>query len=148
MRAGREPERLVLDPDTLGGFGTLRVPLHLWRALSRFAAWIEPALLTEWQLLMEDYAARQDRSLVPGVLAQALQSSARLLYARADAIQAWWQTGYVASGPVLVERFHVEAQSSLPVSAEASADVAAVFGGMRAKRGVIHGDTGIAEWDG
>ena len=87
LRAGREPEQLVLDPDTLGGFGTLRVPLHLWRALSRFAAWIEPALLTEWQLLMEDYAARQDRSLVPGMLARALRSSARLLHARAGAIQ-------------------------------------------------------------
>ena len=87
MRAGREPEQLVLDPDTLRGFGTLRVPLHLWRALSWFAAWIEPALLTEWRRLMEDYAARQDRTLDTGMLARALRSSARLLHARADAIQ-------------------------------------------------------------
>ena len=88
MRAGREPERLVLDPDFLRGFGTLHVSLYLWRELSRFAAWIEPVLLTEWQRLMEDYAARQDRALDPGVLARALQFSARLLHARADAIQA------------------------------------------------------------
>ena len=74
--------------------------------------------------------------------------SARLLHARADAIQAWWQSGYVTSGPVLADRFHVEARSSLPVIDGASPDVAAVFGGMQAKRGVIHGDTGVAEWDG
>ena len=182
-RASRAPDRLVLDPATLRSFGTLNVPLHLWRALSRFATWIEPALVTEWQRLMEDYAERQDRSLDPGALALAMRwddpkrdtqlvrgialdrlesgglrcvwtgrrltaerldidhclpwsawpcndlwnlmpcdrqvnqnskreklPSARLLIGRADAIQSWWQSGYVTLGPVSADRFYVEAR--------------------------------------
>ena len=54
----------------------------------------------------------------------------------------------MTAGPVLADRFHVEARSSLPVRAAASWDVAAVFSGMRAKRGVIHFEIALAEWDG
>jgi hypothetical protein len=39
------------------------VPRELWRALQRFAAWVEPALIAEWQRLMRAYAERQGRVL-------------------------------------------------------------------------------------
>ena len=54
----------------------------------------------------------------------------------------------MTAGPVLADRFHVEARCSLPVPDGPSQDVAAVFSGMRVKRGVIHFDIALAEWDG
>ena len=50
MRRGRVagPQRLLLDEAYLSGFGHLRLPQHLYTALQRFDAWIEPALLAEW----------------------------------------------------------------------------------------------------
>ncbi len=45
----------ALDGPFLGSFGRLFVPRHLWQAMSRYAAWIEPALLSEWTELMQGY---------------------------------------------------------------------------------------------
>ena len=58
-RAGRAPAVIVLDEDYLRRFGELLVPLHLWRALSRFDAWIEPAIVAEWIRMMQGYARSQ-----------------------------------------------------------------------------------------
>lgn len=44
-----------LDEDILRSFGDMLIPLHLWKALSRYDAWIEPALQGEWIRLMESY---------------------------------------------------------------------------------------------
>lgn len=63
---------VVLDAAFLAGFGVLEVPRELWRALGRFAAWVEPALVAEWMRLMRGYAARQGRTLEEGVLAAAM----------------------------------------------------------------------------
>ena len=63
---------LVLDEPTLMSFGTLSVPLHLWTALQRFDAWIEPALIAEWIRLMKGYAERQGRVLGESAVAQAM----------------------------------------------------------------------------
>ncbi|KAA2211225.1 HNH endonuclease domain-containing protein, partial [Teichococcus oryzae] len=71
-RAGAAPEALQLDAAYLASFGTLRVPLHLWRALQRFAAWVEPALVAEWVRLMGDYARRRGTTLDPGTAAAAM----------------------------------------------------------------------------
>jgi SAM-dependent methyltransferase len=62
-RVSRCPDALVLDAPYLFSFGSMQVPRDLWRALQRFAAWIEPALITEWQRLMRGYAERQGRVL-------------------------------------------------------------------------------------
>jgi SAM-dependent methyltransferase len=62
-RSSRCPETLVLNAECLFSFGTMHVPRDLWRALQRFAAWVEPALITEWQRLMRRYAERQGRVL-------------------------------------------------------------------------------------
>ena len=45
----------ALDGPFLRSFGRLLVPRHLWQAMSRYAAWIEPALLNEWTGLMQSY---------------------------------------------------------------------------------------------
>lgn len=52
----------TLDADFLGSFGRLLVPRHLWQAMSRYAAWIEPALLNGWTKLMKDYAGDARRT--------------------------------------------------------------------------------------
>ncbi|MBD0273279.1 MAG: class I SAM-dependent methyltransferase, partial [Acetobacteraceae bacterium] len=62
-RPGAAPDALLLDAAYLRGFGVMRVPAHLWRALRRFAAWVEPALVAEWVRLMGDYARKQGRAL-------------------------------------------------------------------------------------
>jgi hypothetical protein len=53
----------VLDARTPAGFGSMRVPRHVWRAMQRYSVWIEPALVAEWAKQMHDYAASQGRSL-------------------------------------------------------------------------------------
>lgn len=46
---------LSLNEQYLNGFGELRVPRNLWNAFSRYASWIEPALVSEWIRLMQSY---------------------------------------------------------------------------------------------
>ncbi len=70
--APRREGEIVLDAAFLAGFGVLEVPRELWRALGRFAAWVEPALVAEWLRLMRGYAARQGRTLDEGALAAAM----------------------------------------------------------------------------
>ena len=60
-RAPRARE-FTLDGLFLRGFGHLLVPRHLWQAMSRYATWIEPALLNEWTALMQSYEGDTRRS--------------------------------------------------------------------------------------
>jgi SAM-dependent methyltransferase len=71
-RSHRRPDPLVLDEAYLRSFGALQVPAHLWRALATHDAWIEPALISEWSRLIEDYAHRQGRTIDPGVIGRAM----------------------------------------------------------------------------
>ena len=75
-RAGRAPSSLVIDEAYLRRFGEMLVPVNLWRALSRFDAWIEPAIVAEWIRLMHGYALRQGRKLSEATIAQAMHWSA------------------------------------------------------------------------
>jgi hypothetical protein len=52
----------ALDGAFLRAFGQLRVPRHLWQAMSRYAAWIDPALLNEWTGLMQSYEGDRPRT--------------------------------------------------------------------------------------
>ena len=70
--APRVPEGIVLDAEFLTGFGTVEVPRDLWRALGRFAAWVEPALVAEWTRLMKGWAGRQGRALDEGAMCAAM----------------------------------------------------------------------------
>jgi SAM-dependent methyltransferase len=56
-QAARAPRisNFALDGPFLRSFGRLLVPRHLWQAMSRYATWIEPALLNEWTGLMQSY---------------------------------------------------------------------------------------------
>ena len=67
-RAPRILDEVVFDAEFLAGFGLMEVPRELWRALRRFAAWIEPTLVAEWQRLMRSHAVRQGRVLDEAVL--------------------------------------------------------------------------------
>ena len=70
---GRAGSEIVMDSDYLRSFGEIRVPVTLWRAMARFGAWIEPALVNEWGRMVETFAERQGREIDPGDLAQAMR---------------------------------------------------------------------------
>lgn len=44
-----------LDLDFFSKFGTFKVPRNMWDAMIRYACWIEPAIINEWQALMAGY---------------------------------------------------------------------------------------------
>ena len=64
-RGGRRlmPSDLRLDGNYFWSFGNLSVPLRLWRAMQRYAVWIEPALIEEWVRLSLEYGRSQDRMI-------------------------------------------------------------------------------------
>lgn len=65
-------DQVTLDADYLRSFGCMRVPRDLWRAMQRFAVWIEPSLIAEWARLMRGYADRQGRRLDEGRIGAAM----------------------------------------------------------------------------
>ncbi len=71
-RSAVPPAAMTLDAATLWSFGAMRVPRDLWRAMQRYAAWIEPALIAEWARLMHSYAASQGRLIDAGHVAAAM----------------------------------------------------------------------------
>ena len=56
-RPVRTGQAARLDDAFLWSFGTFSVPTHLWQAMSRYAPWIEPAVLNEWIEIMRGYTA-------------------------------------------------------------------------------------------
>ncbi len=68
-RGGRA---MRLDEPYLASFGTMRVPVHLWLAIQRFAAWIEPAIVAEWKRETRKYAHGQGRLLDESQLSSAM----------------------------------------------------------------------------
>ena len=57
---------------TLRASGRLKVPGHLWRALQRLGAWVEPVLVAEWARLVRGYGERMGRAVAPGTVEAAL----------------------------------------------------------------------------
>ena len=47
-----------IDEPFLWSFGSFFVPVHLWQAMSRYAPWIEPAVLSEWVEIMRSYEVK------------------------------------------------------------------------------------------
>lgn len=62
-------QAIRLDSETLASFGTYCIPTQLWDSMSRYACWLEPAIVHEWAQLMQRYDANYDL----GKLHQALQ---------------------------------------------------------------------------
>ena len=67
------PNDLRLDGAYLWSFGKLSVPMHLWRAMQRYAVWIEPALVEEWVRLSLKYAEGQNRMIDEGSLRRTME---------------------------------------------------------------------------
>ena len=59
-RPVRIRDTVRVDEAFLWSFGTFSVPVNLWQAMSRYAAWIEPAVLNEWIEMMRGYARQPD----------------------------------------------------------------------------------------
>lgn len=53
-----EDKPVRLDRDTLRQFGVFRVPATLWDTFSRYACWVEPAIVNEWVNLMGSWEVR------------------------------------------------------------------------------------------
>lgn len=51
-------EAVRLDRETLARFGRFRVPALLWDTFSRYACWVEPAIVNEWVNLMGSWEVR------------------------------------------------------------------------------------------
>lgn len=71
-RAPRPAPALLLDRETLTGWGVLSVPGPLWHAMSRHGAWIEPMLIAEWARLVRGYGERSGQPVAPGQAEAAL----------------------------------------------------------------------------
>ena len=56
LRIGDQPVRL--DRETLSRFGVFHIPSHIWDCVSRYACWLEPAIVNEWFELMNRYEVR------------------------------------------------------------------------------------------
>ena len=67
-RRARPTSSLVLDRETLALFGTIVVPGHIWRAMLRMGAWIEPVLTSEWARLTRTYAISNGIVIPPGTV--------------------------------------------------------------------------------
>jgi len=72
VTASRALGGITLDEPYLASFGKMRVPAHLWLAIQRYSAWIEPAIIAEWIRVTRRYGARQGRSLDEARLAAAM----------------------------------------------------------------------------
>ena len=55
QRTRIKPGPVMLDRETLAQFGRFRVPASLWDCCSRYACWLEPAIVNEWADLMQGY---------------------------------------------------------------------------------------------
>lgn len=110
-RAGRlsNSSEMVLNSSYLSSFGKMFVPRHLWRAMQRFDAWIEPSLVAEWVRLMKGYATRQEVSLDESVIVGAMiwaepKRDVRLAREQAFRLQEAGNLFCVWSGKRLSER--------------------------------------------
>jgi hypothetical protein len=64
---------LAIETGFLSSYGWLQVPGHVWRAMQRLGAWIEPVLVAEWARMMRNYAEGMGVVISPGVAETALQ---------------------------------------------------------------------------
>jgi hypothetical protein len=65
--APRVRDSLLLYGSALTAYGKIAVPGHVWRAMQRLGAWIEPVLVSEWSRMMREYGERMGRYVSPGV---------------------------------------------------------------------------------
>ena len=64
---------LIIEPGFLWRYGATCVPTHLWVALRRLVAWVEPMLLAEWSRLSMGFAAAQGHAIGHDSILRALR---------------------------------------------------------------------------
>ena len=69
----RSGEFSSITLELLWRYGVTRVPLGVWQALRRMAAWVEPMLVAEWLRLTKEYAARLGTQVSAEVVLNALR---------------------------------------------------------------------------
>ncbi|WP_412972124.1 methyltransferase domain-containing protein [Glaciecola sp. MF2-115] len=62
IKTVRAKQSLFLDLQSLKKWGELSVPESTWLAMTRYACWIEPVLVSEWAKTMESYKGNQNYS--------------------------------------------------------------------------------------
>lgn len=112
-RAQRFNDGIVLDAETLRGFGVISVPGPIWRTLQRLGAWVEPVLVSKWARLIQGFGLRMGRVVAPGEAEAALRwldpsrdtnlarEVARRLIARGEPVHCVWTGGPY---PISVDR--------------------------------------------
>jgi hypothetical protein len=64
---------LALNAELFWSLGHIEVPLHVWHALRRMSAWIEPMLLAAWTRQTRDFAERAGRTIATDDVLDALR---------------------------------------------------------------------------
>lgn len=54
---------IKLDHQELARFGTFQVPVSLWEAMTRYACWLDPAIINQWSSLMSNYDRKIGRKV-------------------------------------------------------------------------------------
>jgi hypothetical protein len=62
-----------------------------------------------------------------------------------DRILDWWERAWLRQS-VTVERFHVEARASLPISGDTADGPGPIFAGLQARRFALWADQQVPEW--
>jgi hypothetical protein len=153
-RPPRAADPLILGAELLWGYGTTTVPLAVWHALRRMAAWIEPMLLAEWVRLVQAYGARAGRAIPADEVMRALtwleplRDTALVRDLVADRVARGEDVACVWTGTRLQPR-GVEIDHCLPWSAWACNDLWNLLPASRAanqrKSGLIVGAAALAE---
>ncbi|MNS01486.1 bifunctional 3-demethylubiquinone-9 3-methyltransferase/ 2-octaprenyl-6-hydroxy phenol methylase [compost metagenome] len=73
VRRHKHQGEIIMDAETLRGFGAICVPGPVWRTLLRLGSWVEPVLVKEWARLIESFALRMGRPITPGECEAALR---------------------------------------------------------------------------
>ncbi|WP_018950953.1 class I SAM-dependent methyltransferase [Thioalkalivibrio sp. AKL12] len=67
-RSARKADLQVLTPEELARFGTFRIPAAIWDCCSRYACWLEPAIVNEWIALLQQYNPGASLATLAGAL--------------------------------------------------------------------------------
>nr|WP_205967838.1 class I SAM-dependent methyltransferase [Paraglaciecola sp. 20A4] len=117
----RAKDSLFLDLDSLSKWGEFSLPETTWLALSRYACWIEPVLVSEWVKTMAGYKGNQDFSSSDKqhLLYQALKweepvRSTTDVRQRFDALASSQQMQCVWSAKTLKQKYDID--HSMPFS--------------------------------
>lgn len=85
-------DQVRIDEAFLWSFGSFTLPINLWRAMGRYAPWIEPAIVTEWIQMIRGYQKKKRNpdpwdSLIKGLEWLEPQHDTGLVRERAESLR-------------------------------------------------------------